>query len=206
MMGGWWDSPPPGTAQALSIDQVADMVQEYLNNFWNKDLEIHEVMEFDNQFYADVKEKNTGIFAFQLLVNKWTGAIVPEPGPNMMWNAKYGPMGMGMMGRGMMGGPGWGWGGRGGYRDWQNPSREMDITPEQASQYAQAFLDARLPGTRAESSVDVYYGYYTIDVMKNGEGYGMLGVNGFTGGVWYHTWHGKFVRMKDLDKQKGGRE
>jgi hypothetical protein len=206
MMGGWWDSPPPGTAQALSIDQVAEIVQDYLNKFWNKDLAIHEVMEFDNQFYADVKEKSTGIFAFQLLVNKWTGDIVPEPGPNMMWNAKYSPMGMGMMGGGMMGGPGWGWGGGGRYRNKQDPSKEMAITLEQARQYAQAFLDARLPGTKVEDSVDVYYGYYTIDVMKNGEEYGMLGVNGYSGGVWYHTWHGNFVRMKDLDRQQGGRE
>ena len=159
-------------------------------------------MEFDNQFYADVKEKSTGIFAFQLLVNKWTGAVVSEPGPNMMWNTRYGRMGMGMMG-GMMGSPGWGWGGRGGYRGWQDPTREMNVTPEQARRNAQEFLDARLPGTRAEDSVDPYYGYYTIDVMKNGKVYGMLGVNGYTGWVWYHEWHGKFVRMKDLDKAAG---
>jgi hypothetical protein len=27
---------------------------------------------------------------------------------------------------------------------------------------------------------------------------GMLSVNGYTGQIWYHTWHGAFVQMKDL--------
>ena len=56
-------------------------------------------MEFDNHFYAEVEEKSTEVHAFELLVNRWTGSIVPEPGPNMMWNTKYGHMGAGMMGR-----------------------------------------------------------------------------------------------------------
>ncbi len=63
-----------------------------------------------------VKEKITGIGAFELIVER-NGFMHPEPGPNMMWNTKYGHMAGfgGMMDRGMMGygcgsGPhGWGW-------------------------------------------------------------------------------------------------
>lgn len=158
-------------------------------------------MEFDNQFYAEVTEKSSGVHAFELLVNKWTGDIVPEPGPNMMWNTKYGTMGMGMMGGGMMGGPRWGWGGRGGYSPWGNPGREMPLTAEQARTYAQQFLDARLPGARAEKDADLFYGYYTIHVLnKDGSVLGMLGVNGYSGWVWYHEWHGRFLRMKEADE------
>jgi len=27
----------------------------------------------------------------------------------------------------------------------------------------------------------------------------MLSVNGYTGAVWYHTWHGSFLGMKEHD-------
>jgi hypothetical protein len=33
---------------------------------------------------------------------------------------------------------------------------------------------------------------------KNGTLTGMLSVNGYSGQVWYHTWHGAFMRLKDL--------
>lgn len=202
-MMGWWGSPPPGSAQALTIDQVADQVHGYLRSFWNPDLQLAEVMEFDNQYYAEVREKSTNVGAFEVLVNKWTGSIVPEPGPDMMWNTKYGHMGMGMMGGGMMGGPAWGWGGRRGYRPWQGLSNEMPVSADQARQYAQEFLDAQLPGTKVEADADLFYGYYTIHVLsKDGSVYGMLGVNGYTGWVWYHQWHGKFIRMKEIGGQK----
>lgn len=199
-MMGWWDYSPPGSTKILAIDQAAEAVETYLGSFWGPELKLAEVMEFENHFYAEVEEKSTEIHAFELLVNKYTGAIFPEPGPNMMWNTKYGHMGGGMMGGGMMGGPGWGWGGRRGYRDWRDTNREMTVAPQQARQYAQEFLDARLPGAKAAEEVDTFYGYYTIHVLKGGEVYGMLGVNGYTGWVWYHEWHGKYVRMKEMEE------
>jgi hypothetical protein len=205
----WWNTTPPANTPQLTIDQATAKVEEYLKASWSPDLKLAEVWEFDNQFYAEVREKSTGIGAFELLVNKWTGAIVPEPGPNMMWNTKYGHMGYGMIGGGMMGGPGWGWGGgpgwgwgwrgRGQYRNWANPSTQMPVTAEQAHRYAQQFLDANFPGTTLEKDADVFYGYYTITVLKDGKIYGMLGVNGYNGWVWYHTWHGKFIQMKEVE-------
>jgi hypothetical protein len=152
MMGGWWSSTPPGNAQALTIDQAWQSAEKYVKDFWNADLQLTEVMEFDNQFYVEVAEKSSGVHAFEVLVNKWTGAIVPEPGPDTMWNTKYGHMGIGMMGGGMMGGPGMGWGGRQGYRPWGNPGKEMPVNAAQAHTYAQQFLDARLPGRTGAST------------------------------------------------------
>jgi hypothetical protein len=195
-MMGWW-AAPPGNAQALSVDQVADLVQKYLKDYWSPDLELTEVMEFDNQLYAEVKEKSTGIHAFELLVNRWTGTIIPEPGPNMMWNTKYSPMGVGMMGS-----PAWGWGRQRGFRDWRDSNGEMSVSPQQARHYAQEFLDARLPGTKVEDGAGTFYGYYSIHVLKDGNVYGMLGVNGYTGWVWYHEWHGKFIRMEEIGEEK----
>ncbi len=200
MMGGWWDFTPPPGAKQLSMDQVVQDVQGYLKEFWGPDLKLTEVMEFENHFYAEAAEKSTGVHAFEMLVNKWTGTIVPEPGPNMMWNTKYGHMGQGMMGGWMMGGPGWGWGGGRGYRSWADANREMPVTAQKARQLAQEFLDARLPGTRVEEGADTFYGYYTLHVLKDGKVYGMLGVNGYTGWVWYHEWHRNFLQTRELEE------
>ena len=83
------------------------MFKDYLARLHNPDLTLHEVEEYQNNFYASYVEKSTGIFAFQMLIWKpgssWTGGmmgngmmsglVMPEPGPNMMWNTKYGVMG-----------------------------------------------------------------------------------------------------------------
>jgi len=60
------------------------------------------------------------------------------------------------------------------------------------------FLDAHLAGTTTDEAI-AFPGYYTIDVTRNGHPIGMLSVNASTGAVWYHAWHGMFIREKDLD-------
>ena len=49
----------------------------------------------------------------------------------------------------------------------------------------------------ADEHADAFYGYYTIHTLENGEVVGMLSVNGFTGQVFPHTWHGELVEMGD---------
>jgi hypothetical protein len=174
------------------MDQAIQAAQTYMAGYGNPDLYVTEVMEFSQNFYAEVAERSTGIHAFELLINRWTGAVSPEPGPNMMWNTKYGHMG-GMMGRA--------WGslpfmGRGAV---PSPGGTMPVTPAQARQAAQAWLDQYFPGTQAAEEVDTFYGYYGLHVLQNGHIYGMLSVNGYTGAVWYHTWHGDFITMRELD-------
>src|SRR5689334_2041281 len=39
---------------------------------------------------------------------------------------------------------------------------------------------------------------YTVDFQKDGRLAGMLSVNGSTGAVWFHSWHGATVQMRDL--------
>jgi hypothetical protein len=46
--------------------------------------------------------------------------------------------------------------------------------------------------------VEQFPGYYTVHILKSGKVTGMLSVNGYSGQVWYHTWHGAFIQMKDL--------
>lgn len=179
---GWY----PGFL-SQNIDQAAQAAQQYLAAFWrNPDLVVKEVMEFSNQFYVQIKEQSTGIGAMELLVDKFSGLVQPEYGPNMMWNFKYGHMGRGMMGPGMMGGA------RG------VPTAQMPVTSEQAKQIAQQYLNAYIPGATVTEEITAFYGYYTIDLQRDGQIFGMLSINGVSGQVWYHSWHGQFIAMKEF--------
>jgi hypothetical protein len=117
--------------------------------------------------------KVTGIDAFEALIDPYTGDMYPEPGPNMMWNTKYGAM------SGMM---------------WGLPatSTAMTVTEEQAKRYAQDFLNGYLSGSDMEDA-DQFYGYNTIHILKDGTIWGMLSVNGYTGQVWYHSGTGNLL-------------
>lgn len=187
MMGDWYGASP-ATGEALTIEEAKQSVEQYLARLGDPNLAVTEVMEFERNFYAIVTEQDTGKGAMELLVNKGTGAVFPEYGPNMMWNSKYGHMGgfggmMGGFGGGMMGG--W-WG--------ATPADRDALTPEQAQAVAQKWLDANLAGSTTESP-DAFYGYYTLHVEQDGKIIGMLSVNATTGQVWYHGWHGGFVAM-----------
>ncbi|MCL5985766.1 MAG: hypothetical protein M1371_04280 [Actinobacteria bacterium] len=184
MMGGGWGNYNPNTnpdAEPITIDQAADAVRLYLNGYGGK-LFLTEVMNFAWNFYAEVEEEDTGIHAMELLIDKYTGRVFPEIGPNMMWNTKYGHM-VSMMGN---------------YNGGDSLTVDMPVTPEQAKTIAERYLDTNLPGlTVAEA--DTFYGYYTLHTLENGHVEGMLSVNGYTGAVWYHSWHGPFIDMKEFE-------
>ncbi len=185
-MGGAWYvapsyvAPSNATATPITIDNAVTIAQNYVASLNNPDLAVDEVEEYTQNFYVLIYEKSTGNGAFEMLINKYTGAIYPEQGPNMMWNTKYGMMSGGIMGwlRG-------------------TPTTAMTLTAEQAKANAQQFLNTYYPGT-AVGDIDTFYGYYHVDVMLNSETYGMLSVNGYTGQVWYHTWHGAFIQAVEL--------
>lgn len=160
----------------LTIEEAHEAVERYAAALGYPNLEVAEVMEFERNFYAIVRETDTGIGAMELLVDKRTGAVGPEMGPNMMWNGRYG---MHRRGGGMMGGA----------------SDALVIAPEEALEIAQRWLDSSRPGVVVEEHADPFYGYYTIHTLKDGQIEGMLSVHGTTGQVWYHTWHGHFVQM-----------
>ncbi len=161
------------------MDQALTIAESYLVSQNNPDLAIDEVMEFEQNFYIIYYEKSTGIGAFEMLIDKSTGRIFPEYGPNMMWNTKYAH-------GGIMGG----WHGMNGSPQQSGP---MLIEEDKAVEVAQNFLDGVYPGTSPEDP-HPFYGYYTIHVTKDGEIYGMLSVNGYDGSVWYHNWHGAYIQ------------
>lgn len=195
MMGGYGYGYGSISSTPLTVDQAKAASEKYLTNLNNPDLKIAEIMVFDNNAYVAVKESDTGIGAFELLVDPSTQVAYPEMGPNMMWNLKYG----GLNHQSMMGGyggmmRGYGWSGTTPVQ----PSGTMTVTAEQAVAAAQTYLDANLQGATAASDPMQFYGYYTLDFTREGKVAGMLSVNGYTGQVFLHTWHGAFIEEAQI--------
>ncbi|MFH1609749.1 MAG: hypothetical protein ABID40_03880 [Candidatus Bipolaricaulota bacterium] len=160
----------------LTLGEAPAAADRYLAYYDDPNLAVGEIMEFTNHFYVEVREADTGRGAMELLVLR-DGFVRPEPGPNMMWNAKYGHMGMMGYRRGFSG--------------------EMIVSPEEALAIAQAYLDRSSPGLAVGDEAEVFYGYYTIHTVRDGAIVGMLSVHGSTGEVWLHTWHGTFLGMAE---------
>lgn len=168
---------PAGGGAEITLEEAATSVERYVARLGYGDLHLAEVMEFDRNYYVIVAEDDTDTGAMELLVDKNSGAVGPEPGPNMMWNQKYGMHRSGRMG--MMG---------------SYPSDPMRLSAQDAEAIAQQWLDANLPGRQA-GEADAFYGYYTLHYLHDGEIEGMLSVHGDSGDVWYHSWHGSFIAM-----------
>src|SRR5215212_3204064 len=170
-----------------SLTEAREVFEQAVsNNYGDPNLEVKDVMEFANNYYAQVRESDTGIGAMELLINKQTGRLYPEPGPNMMWNTKYGMMGStGSSYGGMMGPGGGGMMGQGGPNDTAgmmggfyspsqaSPTDQLPITPEDATQIAKDYISRNSLGTDTETP-DQFYGYYTVHTKQNGEVNGML--------------------------------
>ena len=189
MMNGYRSSN--GNLAPVTIDQAKDAAKRYLASLNNADLAVSEIMIFDNNAYVVIKETSTGKGAFELLIDPDSQTAFPEHGPNMMWNLKYGGNNRQSMMKRMMGG-------------WDSTSApdlsaEMPITLTQATEDAQQYLDANIAGATAAADPVQFYGYYTLDFEKDRKVNGMLSVNGYTGQVFLHTWHGAFIAESRID-------
>jgi hypothetical protein len=203
-VGSSGNTGPSGVPGSL-LEARDAFEQAVSNNYGDSNLEVVDVMEFANNYYAEVRESDTGIGAMELLIDKHSGRVFPEPGPNMMWNTKYGMMSgrggmMALDGNGMMGPGGQGMMGPNGGPNQQpyqaGPGDQMTITPAQANQIADEYINRNSLGDETEEP-DQFYGYYTLHIKDQGEVAGMLSVNGYTGQVWYHSWHGPFIAMEE---------
>ncbi len=175
--GGPWETGGPYAGYAnITMDEAVRAFEDYVSRL-GSNFELIEVMEFQHNFYAAVRERDTGMGAFELLLWRGSGRISPEPGPNMMWNLKYGMM----MARSY-----------GEYRPSIDEKKAKEIALESLRrlfQGRQVSVEEAIP----------FYGYYTLDYSVDGKMTGMLSVNAFTGEVWYHTWHGYFIGMRELE-------
>lgn len=135
------------------------------------ELDVGEVMQFDNGFYAMLLDA-AGTPATEVLVEARSGAVQLEWGPAMMWNTAYGMH------------PVWG-------------TNEGTVSREQARRLADQWLGTHRPGERADNA-EAFPGYYTLHTLRGDKIVGMLSVHANTGSVWHHTWHGRFIRMREV--------
>ena len=210
MMSGHWSAPDASPVSSLPAAKAR--AQAFAATLG---LHASEVLQFERNFYVKlVDAKGTG--ATEVLVDPATGYVSLEYGPAMMWNTKYGMMsgqaaesmmgrggmmGGGMMGSftapghgGMMGGSyGAGSGPMGAVAPSQTPTGSVSIAD--ARLLAQQWLDAKQPGVKVETGGDAFPGTYTLETLRDGKIVGMISVNGTTGAIWPHWWHGAFVTM-----------
>ena len=157
-----------------TVDDAKELSEQYLTRYYD-DLEIKEIMEFSNNYYIIAMERNTGNGAVEILVDRSSGRVSLEPGPNMMWNTKYGH-----------------------HSRLNEPTTVMPIDEEDATMTAQEWLNRNNPGYRVVETT-IFYGYYTMDFGEKEEIIGMLSINGYSGDIWYHSWHGDFISMEEYD-------
>ena len=175
MMGGFLG----GGGGNIGMDRAVGAARDAAASYRGGGLAVDEVIEFSNGYYASIREKSTGTGAFEVLIDRAAGRVTREPGPDIMWNTRYGMTRGGMMGGAYSG------------------TGAMSVSSPQARDIAQRWLDANQPGATANTP-DPFYGYYTVDFQKDGKLAGMLSVNGSSGAVWFHSWHGTFVQVTDL--------
>jgi hypothetical protein len=182
MMGGYGMGMMSGmnlavyAPSAKPISDAKAMTQlEAFATRYGADARVKDVMVFGQNVYAQIVDaKGAGLG--ELLVDRYSGVVQPEPGPNMMWNSRFG---MGWGGTGMM-----------------NPNSRQTVATVRYSQtaaqgLATTFLSGFLPGAKVQGG-QAFPGYYTFDFGRT-EIDGMLSVNALTGEVWVHTWHGPFI-------------
>jgi len=174
MMGGYSNYPEDG--ERMDMESVEEHVNNYLSDYSDKELSIAEIMEFHQNFYVQVADADSDFLIQELIVNPYSGEIYPEQGPNMMWNLST-PHMMNTFSR--------------------RQPRNMTVDEDEAIELAAEYLESTLPGAKPEEHADKFNGYYTIHVINDNNIVGMLSVNGYSGQVWYHNWHGEFLGMED---------
>src|SRR5207245_8815243 len=63
-------------AQQMTMSQAVQTFKNYLGSLQNSNILLHEVEEYQYNFYASYYEKNTGTFAFQMLIWKQGSAYM----------------------------------------------------------------------------------------------------------------------------------
>ncbi|OGP92552.1 MAG: hypothetical protein A2156_08755 [Deltaproteobacteria bacterium RBG_16_48_10] len=133
----------------------------------NSSLQTSELWEYGTVYKAELSDTN-GAKAFDLVVDKFTGVVMPEMGMSMMLNASYGK---GMYKKSTFG-------------------RILKITPDQAISYAQNFVTNNGLGYIL-GSPETYPGYYKFHTADSTGNLGMdIMVNGYNGEIWMNTFLG----------------
>lgn len=167
-------------------DELKEYVSEFVESEFGSGYKPSDIFVFKNTaYYISVMEVDTGRGAFEMLFDPNTREFQPEPGPNMMWNEKYGMMGGNMMGTNQF---------------FENDNTINEVSREEALDYASEYLDKNEENIEVSEEGHEFYGYYTFHTEKDNKPFGMLSVNGETGEVWYHDWHGELEKIIEIEE------
>jgi len=151
-------------AEPISDSEARTRAQAYTGQY-GPDVTIGDFMEFSLNYYVELKDAN-GTSIAEILVDRYNGDVTQEPGPNMIWNTRYGAS--------------------------QSVPGGARYDANGGKTLAETFLTSYLPGATIQEDATVFPGYYTFDFGR-GQTEGMLSVNAYTGEVWVHTWHGQYI-------------
>jgi len=165
-MTGSWSWPSSKAGPVRDMDQARSRAEDAAARL-GSGLSVGEVMEFEDNYYAELEDADGGL-ATEVLIDPATGAVQVELGPAMMWNQDYGMM--------------------------RTPTARPALSAEEARDRATQWADSR--GVEV-GEADAFPGYYTLHTLRDGGVDGMVSVNAATGEVWYHDWHGKFLDMSE---------
>lgn len=159
MMALYYPGSKPIT-QDEAIKNMKSFAQQY-----GPEMELEDLMAFSSNYYGVVKDAKSNQYIAEVVVDRYSGSAYPEPGPNMMWNTRYGA-------------------GRA-----QAEGVSYDLAG--SKKLAEEFLSGYLPESQIMESHEMP-GYYTFDFGRQ-EIEGMLSVNAYSGQIWVHTWHGSYL-------------
>jgi hypothetical protein len=146
--------------QPISAAQARQALDQYAASC-GAGVKVDDVMAFASNYYGSLVDAS-GHGYLEVLVDRFTGAVYPEP-QSMMWNTTSGM-----------------------HTNQGNAKYDQNA----ARQLATTFLASYLPGV-AVTDANSFPGYYTFDFgTDTAHPVGMLSVNAATGEVWVHTWHG----------------
>ena len=159
MMALYYPESKPIT-QDEAIKSMESFARQYGSN-----VKVEDFMVFSSNYYAVLNDTDSDQNIAEVMVDRYSGSAYPEPGPNMMWNTRYGA------GRTQAGSTGY----------------DLDG----AKKLAENFLTGYLPGAQIWET-KAMPGYYTFDFGRK-DIEGMMSVNAYTGQIWVHTWHGSYL-------------
>lgn len=180
------DYGSPG-ATSISPVKVQNLFGDAIRSSGNGDLQVTEILEFEANYYAVVADRETGAAVAEWVLDKSTGIVSSEMGPNMMWHRTGGGVEYGVGTAGETPVPG---------------VVGNDLSQDAARRIADAWLEDHVPGTRVDTRAISFPGYTTFHILEGDEIQGLLSVHGESGHVWLHTWHGGFVRSVSQPEER----
>ncbi len=157
-----------------TASEARTAIQAFINSS-NSSLQISELWEYGTVFKAELSD-TSGVKAFDLIADKFTGAVMPEMGMSMMLNASYG---------------------RSMYKT-SNFGKNLTVTPDQATSVAQGFVNQNGLGYIL-GTPETYPGYYKFHTTLDGKDgkFGMdIMVNGYNSEIWMNTILGEPVAKR----------